>query len=215
LSWEVVTEDVAVVVGDGEWGKVGFIGVDAADFLDAGSVEMDHAFFDFHRIPWQGDDPLNPGLSAVLGVEEGDEVVVPGLAVTVAVFAHEDFVTFIEGWAHRVAGHGEDVQKVFADGESQTGDDAHHEEGESDIDGKTVVVFEAIVFATGEGQPAGVPCGIGGGDECENDDGDEKGFRWGGLGRKGDDGDDKEGGEGGELKKTAAKGAAIDLSETG
>ncbi len=60
-----------MVVGDGDWGKVGFIGVDAADFLDGGSVEMDHAFFDFHRIPWQGDDPLNPGLSAVLGVEEG------------------------------------------------------------------------------------------------------------------------------------------------
>ena len=67
-----------MVVGDGDRGKVGFVEVDAADFFDGCSVEVDDAFFDFQRIPWQGNDPLNPGLPAIRGVEEGDEVVVLG-----------------------------------------------------------------------------------------------------------------------------------------
>ena len=107
------------------------------------------------------------------------------------------------------------MQKVFANGESEAGGERHHEEAEGDIDGKTVVVLEAIVFATREGQSASVPCGIGGGNKCESDDGDEKGFRRCGFGRKEDDGDDEEGSERGELKKSATKGTAIDLSETG
>ena len=204
-----------MVVRDGKRGEVGFVELDAAYFFDGCSVEVNDACFDLHDVPGQGDDSLHPGLPTIRGIEEGDKVVAFWLAVAIAVFAHEDSVTFVKSGAHRVAGHGEDMQKVFANGESQAGDDGHHEEREGDIDGKTVVVFETIVFATGEGHPAGVPCRVGGGDECKNDDGDEKGFRGGRLGRKEDDGDDEEGGEGGDLKKAATKGTAIDLSETG
>lgn len=161
----VVAEDEAVVVGDGDLGKVGFVEVDTVDFFDGCSVEMDDTFFDFQYVPGQGDDSLDPALPTIRGVEEGDDVVVLWLAVAIAVLADEDFVTFVEGGAHRAAGHGEDVEKVFPDGEGETSDDRHHKEGESDIDGKSIVVFAAIVLSAGEGHSTGVPCGVGGGDD--------------------------------------------------
>jgi hypothetical protein len=204
-----------VVVGDGDRRKVGIVEVDAADFLDGCSVEVDDAIFDFQRISWQGDDPLNPSLPAILGVEEGYEVIVPGLAVSVAVFADEDFVTFIEIWAHRVAGHGEDVEKVFANGESEAGDEGQREEDEGDINGKTVVVFEAVVISAGERHSTSVPCRVCSGDDCENGESDEDSLRWGGLGREEeyDYGDHSR--DCAEMKKAATKGTAVNLSETG
>jgi len=150
------------MVGNGDRGKVGFVEVDTVDFFDGCSVEVDDAFFNFQCVPGQGDDSLDPRLPTIRGVEEGDDVVVLWLAVAIAVLADEDFVTFVESGTHRAAGHAEDVKKVFPDGEGETGDDRHHEEGESDIDGKSIVVFAAIVLAAGEGHATGLPCGVGG-----------------------------------------------------
>ena len=89
-----------MVVRDGNRREVGIVDVDAAYLFDGGSVEVNDACFDLQDVPGQGDNSLHPGLPTIRGVEEGDEVVVLGLAVAIAVFADENFGTFIEGWAH-------------------------------------------------------------------------------------------------------------------
>ena len=96
----VVTEDVAVVFRHGDGLRVGLVEIDAGDFLECFSVDVDDAFFDFQGVAGQADDALDPGLAPIGGIEEGDEIVAVRFAVAIGVLAHEDLLTRIERGTH-------------------------------------------------------------------------------------------------------------------
>ena len=54
-----------MVVRDGDRGEVGFVGLDAAYFLDGSSVEVNDACFDLQEVPGQGDHSLHPSLPTI------------------------------------------------------------------------------------------------------------------------------------------------------
>ena len=167
-----------MVFGDGEGGEVGLVEGDVGGFLEFFSVDEDRAIFNFQRVAGKGDDAFDPGLTSVCWVEESDEIVALRFPVAVAVFSDEDFVSRIEGGAHRTAGDVKEVQEIFANRESKTDGEGHHEEGEREVDGKTVAVFEPVVFASRKGHSACIPSGVDGRNEGKNNDGDEQCHWW-------------------------------------